>query len=86
MEHWFQNKIYDVIVAYASSVLHIILIVLANCNLNIKYKRNIPKRLFIAKVIKLKDILIRIADIVQIKKQPRKPKIRKDRLSYILKH
>lgn len=66
-------------VAYDSSVLHIILIVLANCNLNIKYKRNIPKRLFMAKVIKLKDILIRIADMLQIKKQPSKPKIRTDR-------
>lgn len=64
------------------SALHIVLIVpsvLANSNLNIKYKRNIPKRLFVAKVIKLQDVLIRIADIVQIKKQPRKSKIRTDR-------
>lgn len=68
--------------AYAFSRLHIILMVssvLANSGLNIKYKGNIPKRLFMAKVIKLKDILIRIADIVQIKKQPRKSKIRTDR-------
>lgn len=79
VEHWFQKKTHDVMVAYASSVLRIILIVLANCNLNIKYKRNILKRLFKAKVIKLKDILIRTADIVQIKNQPRKLKLRTDR-------
>lgn len=37
-----------------------------------KFKWNIPKRLFMAEVIKLKDILIRITDKLQIKKQPRK--------------
>lgn len=37
-----------------------------------KYKGNIPGRLLMAKVIKLKCILIRITDILQMKKQPGK--------------
>lgn len=55
--------------------LHITLIVRSvsiNTNYSVKFKGVIQKRLFMAKVIKLKYIQIRITGIVQIKERPRK--------------